>query len=133
MSTSKVVWTEGMFLRPQHFQQFERYLENYVQLRVGQGQGGFWGFRKLTLDSAALAIGKVVIESANGVMPDGTPFSFANVDEAPPALEIGEQVRNTDVVLALPRRRSGGEDVIFEEASGSPLARFLAQDCEVQD
>jgi len=133
MSTSKVVWTEGMFLRPQHFQQFERYLENYVQLRVGQGQGGFWGFRKLTLDSAALAIGKVVIESAQGVMPDGTPFSFANVDEAPPALEIGDQVRNTDVVLALPRRRSGGEEIIFEEMGGSPLARFIAQDCEVQD
>ena len=132
MSTSKVVWTEGMFLRPQHFQQFERYLEHYVQLRVGQAQGAFWGFRRLNLDREALAIGKVVIESAEGVMPDGTPFSFANVDEAPPALAIGAQVRNTDVVLALPRRRHGAEDVVFEEA-GPTLARFLAHDCEVQD
>jgi len=27
----KVVWTEGMFLRPQHFQQQERYLESFTQ------------------------------------------------------------------------------------------------------
>ena len=26
---NKVVWSEGMFLRPQHFQQHDRYLENY--------------------------------------------------------------------------------------------------------
>lgn len=132
ISTSKVVWTEGMFLRPQHFQQFERYLEHYVQLRVGQGQGCFWGFKTLTLDTAALSIGKVVLASASGVMPDGTPFAFSTVDEAPAALDIDEHVRNADVVLALPRRRHGGEDVVFED--GTPtLARFLAHDCEVQD
>ena len=28
---SKVVWSEGMFLNPHHFQQQERYLEKYIQ------------------------------------------------------------------------------------------------------
>jgi len=30
----KMVWTEGMFLRPQHFQQQERYLESFTQRRI---------------------------------------------------------------------------------------------------
>ena len=30
---SKVVWSEGLFLRPQHFQQQDRYLEHLLQAR----------------------------------------------------------------------------------------------------
>jgi type VI secretion system protein ImpJ len=29
-TNSKVVWSEGLFLRPQHFQQQERYFERFV-------------------------------------------------------------------------------------------------------
>ena len=32
---SKVVWSEGMFLRPQHFQQQDRYLEALVRQSCG--------------------------------------------------------------------------------------------------
>ena len=28
---NKVVWSEGLFLRPQHFQQQDRYFERYVE------------------------------------------------------------------------------------------------------
>ncbi|EQD50471.1 hypothetical protein B1B_11229, partial [mine drainage metagenome] len=31
---NKVVWSEGLFLRPQHMQQQERYLERFVDLRA---------------------------------------------------------------------------------------------------
>ena len=34
MFTRKVVWSEGMFLRPQHFQQQERYLEFFSHARA---------------------------------------------------------------------------------------------------
>jgi type VI secretion system protein ImpJ len=27
---NRVVWSEGLFLRPQHFQQQERYLEAFI-------------------------------------------------------------------------------------------------------
>jgi type VI secretion system protein ImpJ len=30
---NKVVWSEGLFLRPQHFQQQDRYFERYVETR----------------------------------------------------------------------------------------------------
>ncbi|OZA85174.1 MAG: hypothetical protein B7X76_05695 [Azorhizobium sp. 39-67-5] len=38
-TNGKVVWSEGMFLRAQHFQQQDRYLERLVRLRVE----GLWG------------------------------------------------------------------------------------------
>ena len=31
--TNKVVWSEGLFLRPQLFQQMERYLESFTHRR----------------------------------------------------------------------------------------------------
>ena len=33
MWRNKVLWTEGLFLRPQHFQQQERYFEQIVDRR----------------------------------------------------------------------------------------------------
>ena len=32
---NKVIWTEGMFLQPQHFQQHDRFLARQAHLRFG--------------------------------------------------------------------------------------------------
>ena len=54
---SKVVWSEGLFLRPQHFQQETRYLEHFVELRSGYLRPYAWGFTELSLDADMLRIG----------------------------------------------------------------------------
>ena len=72
--SSKVVWSEGMFLRPQHFQQQERFFEFFAHARALPMEGFFWGFRELRLDVDALALGRIAIASAQGILPDGTPF-----------------------------------------------------------
>ncbi|OZI63858.1 type VI secretion system baseplate subunit TssK [Bordetella genomosp. 1] len=126
----KVVWSEGMFLRPQHFQQFERYLDQTGRLRVPQSYG--WGFHELEIDDDALAIGKLVLRQAQGVLPDGTPFVFRHVDDAPPALEVPAGLRDARIVLALPRLREGSADVVYED-SDKTLARWLVHEEEVAD
>ncbi len=129
---NKVVWAEGMFLRPQHFQQHARYLESYVEQRCGGIRPQPWGFRELTVDSQLLTLGKVSISSAQGVLPDGTPFRIPE-DDAPPApLEIPENTQNQVVYLSLPTRRPGTAEVAAsEEAAG--LARYLPGEDEVRD
>ncbi|CAM4016068.1 type VI secretion system baseplate subunit TssK [Bordetella tumulicola] len=129
---SKVIWTEGMFLRPQHFQQFERYLESSLRQRTSSLQGFFWGFSHLVLDRDALAIGKVVLTEASGVLPDGTPFDFSHPDDAPEALDVSEQAQDVRVMLALPRVRPGATDVQYEDEADS-LARYLVKEAEVED
>jgi type VI secretion system protein ImpJ len=128
----KVVWSEGMFLRPQHFQQFERYLEQTLQQRVLPLQGFFWGFHHLAIDADALAIGKLVLTEAQGIFHDGTPFRFDHPDDAPPALEVSAETRGQRIMLALPRLRAGASDVVFED-EGDTLARYRVHEDEIED
>ena len=48
---SKVLWSEGLFLRPHHLQQSDRYVEHFVERRVGQMTPYPWGFSSLEIDS----------------------------------------------------------------------------------
>ncbi len=73
---NKVIWSEGLFLRPQHLQQQERYLERYMELHAGALRPHAWGFSVLELEPELLSIGKLGIRRARGCFPDGTPFSI---------------------------------------------------------
>ncbi len=63
----KPIWSDGMFLRPEHFQQHDRYLEHLIESRVRPITSYPWGFARLTLDDAALKLGKVSLSAADGV------------------------------------------------------------------
>ncbi|MDQ5907951.1 MAG: type secretion system protein ImpJ [Pseudomonadota bacterium] len=129
---SKVVWSEGMFLRPQHFQQQDRYLEALVRQSCGPLRPYAWGITELTLDREALALGKLGIATAQGLLPDGTPFSIPDHDPPPPPLNIDTEVRDTRVMLALPLRRTGVADVERGDYQDTS-ARYRAAASEVRD
>lgn len=129
---SKVVWSEGMFLRPQHFQQQERYLEAYAHARVAATQSFFWGFSELELDEEALMLGTVALRRAVGVLPDGTPFALPEERMLPPALDVPASARDTKVCLVLPPLRDGVESVAFEEEAAS-TARYAADTEALED
>jgi type VI secretion system protein ImpJ len=131
-ANTKVVWCEGMFLRPQHFQQQERYLENMRHQRALAPAHYFWGFRKLQLDANSMAQGLVAIVEAEGIFPDGTPFSFASSYEAPAPLAIKEGVNQQVVYLALPVQKSQSELVDFDPQEHS-LARYGVKDIVMGD
>ncbi len=129
---SRVVWSEGMFLRPQHFQQAQRHDEFAARQRLLCAEGHFWGFYSLALDTAALAIGKVALASAAGVMPDGTPFSFPGETEPPSVVNISETVKAKRIMLCLPVYRPGSEEVTFDD-DGRSLSRYRVCDEDVPD
>lgn len=129
---SKVIWSEGLFLRPQHFQQQERYFEAYVENRAGALRSNGWGFEELELDRDILAIGKLAIRRARGVFPDGTPFAIPDRDPAPSPLEVLQGLRNARIQLALPLRRSGALD--SDRRPGTEgLARQAVRELELRD
>ena len=119
----KVVWSEGMFLKPQHFQQQERYFEFFTHARSLSLEGFFWGFRDIAFSAQALSLGKIAIASATGIFPDGTPFQFPMQGMGPLPLNIPPATKNQKVVLALPIRRHGADEVSFDD-SGDSLARY---------
>lgn len=129
---NRVLWSEGMFLRPQHFQQHDRYLETLVEGRCRALTPCAWGFSELTLDRGLLAQGKLAILSARGVLPDGTPFNIPEDDVAPPPMAVEASLRDGRIFLALPVKRAGARDVAGE---GEPLggARYRSDVREVRD
>jgi type VI secretion system protein ImpJ len=130
---NKVVWTEGMFLQPQHFQQHDRYTEYQLRQRLGSTVGYPWGYTSLAIDDAALALGKLGVNAAHGVLPDGTAFSIPGNDAAPAALDVPADARNERVVLALTLQRPGIVESDAEEAAGSMGPRYHVAEVSVGD
>lgn len=129
---NRVVWSEGMFIGTQHFQQHDRYLESLIDARSRPLSAAGWGFSELHIDQGLLAQGKLAIVSARGLLPDGTPFAIGQDDVAPEPLDIDDQLRDSVLYLALPLRRQGARDTVDEgEAPGG--ARYLSQVREVRD
>ncbi len=129
---NKVVWSEGLFLRPQHFQQQTRYVENYIEARAGVLRSHPWGFKRLALDQSAIALGKIAIADAGGVFPDGTPFNIAADDEPPAPLDVPENTRNALVYLCLPMRRPGSLEIGAADQQQT-LSRYRVREREVRD
>jgi type VI secretion system protein ImpJ len=129
---SKVIWSEGMFLRPQHFQQHERYLENFIHGRCGGLQPYGWGFYDLKIDSGLLATGKLALAACSGLFSDGTPFNLPEEDDLPLPLDIAQDLRNERIYLALPLRRP--EALELDSASNTDgLARFRLDEWQLKD
>jgi type VI secretion system protein ImpJ len=129
---NKIVWSEGMFLRPQHFQQQTRYFENFVEGRCAVLSSYPWGVTSLEIDNQLLKLGKVGIRKTAGVFPDGTPFNISDDDEAPSPLNIPVDTRNTLVYLGLPVKRTGGMEMdISDDEHG--LARYLPREYNTCD
>ena len=133
MSRNRVIWSEGLFLRPQHFQQMERSLELLVQARTKGALAQAWGFSELVLDEEALKIGRVSIKQAVGVLPDGTPFSIPQEVPAPPPLEVPNDLKDALVYLALPIFRAGMPEFAVDAGPNATLARYVGADHLVED
>ncbi|MBN3815716.1 type VI secretion system baseplate subunit TssK [Paraburkholderia sp. Se-20369] len=129
---NKVVWSEGLFMRPQLFQQQERYLEHYAHRRAAPLSPFFFGFSHVALDSEALALGKVIVKSASGVFADGTPFDAPG--STPPPLPLSIRAEHLDqlIYLAVPIRVPNGEETTFDDAPDS-LARQAVFDTDLRD
>jgi type VI secretion system protein ImpJ len=104
---NRVIWSEGLFLQPQHFQQQDRYFERYVEMRCQPLIPHSWGFTEIELERDFLSIGKFGLRRVAGVFPDGTPFRMPEDDPLPPPIDIGTDVRDQILFLALPLRRTG--------------------------
>lgn len=129
---NRIVWSEGLFLRPQHFQQQERYLEGFVQGRVGALRADTWGVLELEIERDLLSTGKLALRRARGVFPDGTPFAMPDSDPLPPPLEVGTQLRDQVVHLAIPLHRAGA--TLASRPNGSAdVTRYRSLDHQVRD
>jgi type VI secretion system protein ImpJ len=131
-ANSKVVWSEGLFLQPQHFQQQDRYFERYVETRCQALVSYSWGFSEVELEQDFLNIGTFGLRRAAGVFPDGTPFRMPDDHPLPPPITIGPDVRDQVISLAVPLRRADALE-IARATEGNGLVRHDVRELEARD
>jgi len=111
---SRVVWSEGMYLSPHHFQTQSRYFEDSIAFLANNLWREPWGLLRLELDDKAIRNGQAVLLHASGIFPDGMAFELPNSDAAPPPRTLTEVFPVTDAALPLfltiPSRRDSGFD-----------------------
>lgn len=79
----RVLWEEGMFLGPQHFQQAERHLLHQLHGRFAAALPRSHGWTRLVVDEEALAGGEFALRQLGGVLRDGTVVDAPDLDRLP--------------------------------------------------
>ncbi len=128
-TTHKVIWSEGMFLQPQHFQQYDRYIQHLCLHRPGLVQPHNWGIQELKIDTYFLALGKFSPKSCAAIFPDGMFICTPYHDNLPLPLDLKEGLVNTIIYLALPLQRSGHPVAAYDQDN----YRYRIETVEISD
>lgn len=129
---SRVAWREGLFLRPQHFQQQDRHIDALVRARSAHLRPYPWGVAELKLNDSLSAMGQFAVSECRGVLPDGATFAVPGEVNPPDALTVPGDVRDAVVFLTLPPAQSGAMEFELRERA-KPATRFLVDESEVFD
>lgn len=134
----KPIWTEGLFMTPQHLQQCDQYHEALVHARVHALVKFDWGISDIQFDERALSAGQLKLVKAHGVFPDGTPFFVGDqgedqVEARPIEGAFPAALDALDVFLAVPNLRENQANTALDPAKLGPAIRYVAQQANVPD
>ncbi|MBV8593638.1 MAG: type VI secretion system baseplate subunit TssK [Caulobacteraceae bacterium] len=121
--SAKVPWTEGLFLRPHHLQQADRYLENAIENRTRHTTPYPWGFASLEIDRDLAQQSRFGLRRAAGVMPDGGLFDFPAEGPPPAPIIAPETAAGQLVWLTMPARADNSREVSPEQTENA--ARYV--------
>jgi len=120
-----IVWREGLFIRPQHFQQNSFYMMSELMQRTRNLGANMWGIFDMEIDKSNLSLGKILIRHISGLMPDGTLFDISDNEQL-----LGREIRESDVgedlYLSLPLAIANSKEVYFEHDEEKPT-RYKAK------
>ena len=128
---SSVVWSEGMYLGPHHFQVQSRYFEDSIQFAASALRFEAYGFVGFGWDAEALRNGTLSLLHARGILPDGLAFHMPECDPLPPARNISDLFPPTrdklTVLLAIPERKANGVNCVAAGSLDSSRTRYVAE------
>lgn len=127
------VWSEGLFLRPQHFQAAERGAASALHARFDGAQAYPWGIVELKLSDDRAQGGQVGVERLVAILPDGEVVRIP-ADAPPPApFAVDDQVRGAVVHLTLPADQPGAVAFAYPHAADAEVARHHIVEAELVD
>jgi len=134
---NRIVWSEGMFLGPHHFQQRDRFLQSELHfIQAGIRPHG-WGARFLEIDTEALTNSRFTLSSLEAVLPDGTLVRAPTADPLPPSRQFSEffgaSLQVLPVYLALPDVRTGVPLCQLNGQDSQQTSRYLGENRDLPD
>lgn len=128
---SRLVWSEGMYLGPHHFQAQSRFFEDSVRFAVTGLCFAPYGLLGWELDREALHNGTLALIHARGILPDGLSFQMPDCDPLPAARNISElfsPIRESlTVFLGIAPRRAEGINCAVAGEGELPDTRYVAE------
>jgi type VI secretion system protein ImpJ len=115
--SSKVLWGEGLFLRPQHFQRQDAYHEWRLAEATRTLHPYAWGVRRVGVDVEGLQSGVLRLNELSAVFPDGEFYSAPGEDDPPPPLALSDwpdQASELVFHAAIAPLRSHGSNAAME-------------------
>lgn len=110
-SPAKVLWGEGLFLRPQHFQQQDRYHDNRLHDVARSIHPYCWGVRSVKIDKEALLHNKLRVLELSLIFQDGESYNAPDDDIPPDDVDLSDLILTGDCVsfhVCLPMLNSLG-------------------------
>ena len=124
-----MVWWEGMYLGPHHFQAQSRYFEDSIRFGMSLLRGQAFGLATYRIDTEALGNGTVSLLQASGIMPDGLAFNMSDGDSLSQPRNFAKLFPPTDqtltVLLAITARRPDGLNCAIKQQDVDDEVRFV--------
>lgn len=134
--SSKLLWGEGLFLRPQHFQRQDAYHE-WRLAEVARALHPYaWGLRRCKIDVDALATGVLRFVELQLVFPDGELYSAPQEDDLPAPVSLDSVAAGTSEIVfhaALARLRSNGSNFSANPSEPDASLRYTQHNLEAPD
>ena len=133
--TNKVLWGEGLFLRPQHFQRQDRYHENRLHQTAHALHPYAWGVGSLQIDRDALANNSLRLLDLSVIFQDGEIYTAPDEDDLPDAVDLTDIPQNQQGVTyyaALPALKNFGGN-FSASANGNKSTRYTQANVETPD
>jgi type VI secretion system protein ImpJ len=133
----KVLWSEGLFLTPHHFQQWDRYYEDLVNSRLRGLSTLGWGVEELEINKEALQIGVFEVRQCKSVLPDGLTVNIPEVDAPPPSRNFmalfPSASERLGVYIGIPVLREADRNLAAEDDPQDSLTRYRTRIVSVPD
>ena len=131
--TERPVWSEGLFLRPQHFQAAGGAAAASLHARFDGAQAHPWGIVELALSDELAQGAKAGIDRLIAVLPDGEVVSIPGGLPPPPPFDIDDQIRGEILYLTLPAVQEGAVAFAYPTARDAGIARYHIVERELID
>jgi type VI secretion system protein ImpJ len=136
LRVNRILWGEGMFLRPQHFQQQELFTEYALTQAMRQIHAHPWGLRSASIDTDALRAGLLRVNVLDVIYHDGLHVNAPEHEPLPATRDLNDIAAGaTETVIhaCVPALNAFGGNSSEPNAATARPARYCSEQVSVPD